>query len=239
MAAKIRDKNPYANVEAHEVKIGPNTTGLVRKLVHKSDLVICAVDDPIAKVVLNRVCVEEGKTLIIAGAFRRAYGGQVLVVRPNAGPCYQCFRQSLPEDNPLRPIAASDEGPPVAYSDRPVPIEPGLSNDIAAISQMVVKLVLCLLLRGKETTLRSLEEDLVAPLFLWLNRREPGTDYERLAPLGFDINGLHILRWYGVDLERREDCVVCGDFVSRLTEVEGLKLRPEDAYVFGPEGCQQ
>jgi hypothetical protein len=77
---------------------------------------------------------------------------------------------------------------------------------------MVVKLAIQELLRGTETTLRPLDDDLVAPLYLWLNRREPGTQFEKLEPLGFSLGGLRILRWYGIDLKRDPGCPVCGDF---------------------------
>ncbi|NIN70054.1 MAG: ThiF family adenylyltransferase, partial [Anaerolineae bacterium] len=79
---------------------------------------------------------------------------------------------------------------------------PGLSTDIAPISIMVVKLVIQELLKGTETTLRSLEDDLIAPWYMWLNRREPGTQYENLEPLEFNISGMNILRWYGIDVTR-------------------------------------
>ena len=77
---------------------------------------------------------------------------------------------------------------------------------------MVCKLVIQELLKGKETTLRSLDDDLVAPLYLWFNRREKGTDQENWQPLEFDWNGMHVMRWYGVAIPRDPKCPVCGDF---------------------------
>ena len=96
MAEKIRDKNPYADVETHEVKICKKTEGLLRELARKCDIGVCAVDDPDARLIWNRIFVEENKPYIMAAAFRRAYGGQVLFVRPGKTPCYQCFRMGLP-----------------------------------------------------------------------------------------------------------------------------------------------
>ena len=48
----------------------------------------------------------------------------------------------------------------IAYSDIPnIPIEPGLSTDIAPISIFIVKLAILELLKGDEHTLHSLYDD--------------------------------------------------------------------------------
>jgi len=72
--------------------------------------------------------------------------------------------------------------------------------------------------KGSETTLRSLDDDFAAPLYLWLNRREIGTQYEKLEPLEFNVGGMHVLRWYGIDMKRDPSCPVCGDFEKFLTQ---------------------
>ena len=179
------------------------------------------------------VCVEENKPLIIAGAFRRAYGGQVLRIHPGASPCYECFLRSLPEKACDQEISSEAQAQRLAYADRPVAIEPGLSADIAPISLMVVKLALQELLKDQATSLRSLDDDLIAPWFLWLNRREAETEYEQLEPLEFEIDGMHILRWYGIAIARRPDCPCCGDFVGQAAEQEGIEVTEEDAASFG------
>jgi len=204
MAEKIRDKNPYTNVETHEVKICKETKGLLRKLVRKCDLGICAVDDPDARLIWNRIFVEENKPYIMAAAFRRAYGGQVLFVRPGKTPCYQCFRMG----------------------------EPGLSNDIAPISQMVVKLAIQFLLADKSSTLHSLDEDLAAPWYLWLNRREVKTQYENLLPLTGGMDGMRICRWYGIPREAEPACPCCGDFVKAMMDNENIELAEQDTSAF-------
>ena len=117
----------------------------------------------------------------------------------------------LPDVDQDQEISSEEQAEHLSYTDRPVPIEPGLSTDIAPVSLMVVKLVIQELLKGTETTLASLNDDLVAPLFFWLNRRESGTQYEKLKPLEFNISGMHILRWYGIAMERHPECPVCGE----------------------------
>jgi molybdopterin/thiamine biosynthesis adenylyltransferase len=231
----IRDKNPAAIVETFDRKVGWDTKDLVDRLVRRSDLVICAADTREARLILNLACIKNSKPLIVTGAFRRAYGGQVLVVHPGSGPCYQCFLMNLSQDERERPARPVEWTEPVAYSDRPVPIEPGLSNDIAPISHMIVKLSLQHLLQGRPTTLQSLDEYLVAPWYLWLNRRETRTCYEQLEPLGFGTNGMRILRWYGIAMQRNPACPVCGNYVDAASQAEGVEIDQSDVDVYASD----
>jgi hypothetical protein len=110
-----------------------------------------------------------------------------------------------------------------AYTDRPVPIEPGLSIDIMPVITMSAKLIVTELLKNKPTTMRSLEADLIAPWWMYLNRREAGTEFEHLEPLGFNVgDGPHILSWWGIDLERNPACPTCGDFRGETAKRHGI-----------------
>lgn len=211
MADVIHGKNPYANVETHEFEICWETEERLRNLVRCMDLGICALDNHEGRLIWNKVCVEEGKPYIMAGAFHRAYGGQILFVRPRQTLCYQCFVMGSPRIAHDREIASPKAAARYAYSDRPVEPAPGLSNDIAPINQMVVKLAIQYLLKGRSAALRSVDEDLVAPWWIWLNRREEGTDYEDLRPLGSEDDGPRILCWYPIARGREPNCPCCGD----------------------------
>ena len=229
----IRDTNPSALVETFAVKACWENRTLLREKIRKADKTAYMADDGEGREFTNKICMEENKPIVAAGAFRRAYGGQVFIVRqPGTSPCLQCFKMALPEQAFDQEISNAEQAERLAYADRPVPIEPGLSNDIAPINQMVVKLILQELLKGKDTTLRSLDEDLVAPWYLWLNRREAETQYADLEPLEFSTDGLKILRWYGVDFERNAHCPACGDFEKSIAEAEGFEITPEDVARF-------
>ena len=220
MRELILEKNPFAKVRAKSKKVSWDNFEMVRESVTGADLVVCATDSVPSRLILNRLCVEENTPCIFAGAFRRAYGGQILFVKPRSGPCYQCFLMTIPEQARDMEISNRNHAQTLAYTDRPVSIEPGLSNDIAPIGTMVVKLALNQLLKGSQTTLDSLDEDLVAPWYLWLNRREKNTSYENINPLEYNVDGMSILRWYGIDLGRDDNCPVCGSFESRLRDGE-------------------
>ncbi|HBG25751.1 MAG: hypothetical protein A2Y10_20260 [Planctomycetes bacterium GWF2_41_51] len=219
----ILDKNSSATVTTFEKRVNRQNSELLRDLIRSADIVVCAIDDRDGKVLTNRLCVEENKTCIFTGAFRRAYGGQILRVHPHQSLCYQCFLKSLPEQAANQEISNDRQAKAISYSDRPVPVEPGLANDITPITQMVCKLVIQELLKDKNTTLRSLDEDLAAPLYLWFNRRETGSDQENWEPLEFNCDGMHILRWYGVAIDADPACPVCGDFLKELARQQGHK----------------
>jgi len=146
--------------------------------------------------------------------------------------CYQCFIDILPEAAADQEIASPEQAERVAYSDHAVAVEPGLSNDIAPMSIMCVKIGILELLRNTETTLSSLYEDLACAWFQWLNRREPGSEYADLKPIDSGEDDYRILAWYGISNERNLDCPACGDFVGKRLERIGANLNPEQIAAF-------
>lgn len=205
----ILQKNPYAKVKIIVQKVGWDNLEELRPIIAGSDLVYAVPDDHDARLAINFLCVEEKTPCVFSGASKRAVTGQVLFYQPGKSPCYQCFCKLLPEMSLDEEIATQNKADRVAYSDRPVPVEPGLSIDIAPISLMAVKVGVQYLIRDIQTTLRSLDEDLSAPLYLWVNRREG--QFKDLIPLESNIDGFHILRWYGIDIDRDQDCPICGN----------------------------
>ena len=230
MADLARDKNPCVEVVTHEARLCAGNLDDFDEIIRQANVVIDTGDQREGKLLLNRRCVERKTTYIVAGAFRRAYGGQVIRVRPGESGCYQCFLSLLPRE--FRMGGGEPNPEPIAYSDRPVPIEPGLSLDIMPIAHLVAKLALQELLHDQETTLRSLDEDLAASMYLWLNRREQDTQYSTLDPLGFGVDGVRILRWYGMHLPRDPDCPVCGDSEKHVESLHGVDLTEDEIKAF-------
>jgi molybdopterin/thiamine biosynthesis adenylyltransferase len=227
----ILSKNPSCNVQTWETEITWDNTEFVRARVRESDLVIVGADSPDGRTIINKLCVEEKTPCIMAGVRRRAYGGQVLRIRPGESLCHQCYVRLSPGEARDVEVATDADAERIAYSDRPAPVEPGLSTDIAPINIMVAKLAIQELLRGKPTTFHTLDEDLTAPLYLWLNRRETDSPFAKLEPLGYNVDGLHVLRWYGLPAKRDPACPVCGDFVGHLAESMNFNVPEEDAKV--------
>jgi molybdopterin/thiamine biosynthesis adenylyltransferase len=208
----VLDRNPAAQIETSTLRIGDDTFTEFAALMDRfaADVVVCATDNRASRMLVNRYCLIAGVPSLYAGVFRRAYGGQVLRVVPDLTPCYQCFIHALPDMAADREISSTDDAAAIAYSDREVAVEPGLSSDIAPIALQVAKLAMLELLDGTPSTLDSLFDDLVAPLYLWVNRREQGTDYARWQPMGAGVEELSIMRWYGIGVPRNPECAACG-----------------------------
>ncbi|RJR23285.1 MAG: ThiF family adenylyltransferase [Desulfobacteraceae bacterium] len=221
----IKERNPYASVQTWAEEASWDNLDLIKKFIRGRDLVISGTGDHESNRVINKACIEEGVVLIVSYSFRRAYGGAVLRVYPRRSMCYECFCKQLPGQSKDREISNEKKAKKeFQYSDLSVPIEPGLSIDISPITTMVVKLAIQELLKGKKSTLESLDYDLVAPAFLYLNRRETGTQFEKLEPLEYNTDGMHILRWYGIEIERDPACPACGDFEKHMAEKYGVPL---------------
>lgn len=209
----ILGKNPGAGIERMNLRVGWDTVERVRAAIRSADLVISSIDDDDGKAIVNLLCVEERRRCLFAGAYRRAYGVQILRYDPGKTLCYECFKRSLPQKARDREIS-QNRARHIAYADRPVKAEPGLSVDIAPVSTMTSKLAIQWLLAGKATTLRSLDDDLTASWMFWANRRELDSPFEDLDPLGCSVDGVRILRWYGVEIAPDPACPVCGDYVK-------------------------
>lgn len=218
----LLEKNPMAEVEIYPVSAALEQRETLKSLIEKSSVVICATDNRQSKLLINELCVNLRKPVIFGGAFRRAYGGQVFRVLPGESPCYHCFVLAMPDREADAEISSQRDAEAIAYSDMPVAIEPGLSIDVAPIANMVSKLALMELLKGKESTLHMLDRDFTAPWYFWVNRPEPNTEYATIEPLSDSADGLTILRWYGVHLEKDLACPTCGDFEAALRKQYGL-----------------
>lgn len=230
----IFDKNPDATVTPHPLDLNFTNQEELKQLIAKSNLVVCGTDNRQSKLLVNQLCVEANVPAIYGGAFRRAFGGQVLRVRPKVSPCQQCFVAVMPEEASDVEISSASDAADIAYSDQPVAIEPGLSLDVLPIANMVAKLALSELLKDKATTLRVLERDYDAPWYLWLNRPEPDTPYSNWPPLSESSDEMTINRWYGIYFDRDADCPACGNFLSTLAANYGLHLDNPDALPGAP-----
>jgi molybdopterin/thiamine biosynthesis adenylyltransferase len=220
----ILEKNPDAAVSTHALDLNLTSKEDLKKLIAESSVVVCGTDNRPSKLLVNQLCVEANVPAIYGGAFRRAFGGQVLRVRPKVSPCHQCFVAAMPDEASNVEISSSSDADDIAYSDLPVAVEPGLSLDVLPIANMVAKLALTELLKDKPTTLRALERDYDAPWYLWLNRPEPATPYSDWPPLSESSDEMTINRWYGIYFDRDTECPVCGNFLSNIAANYGLNL---------------
>lgn len=240
----IVGKNPYAEVDCYPININKNIdNGLLDEEVCKADIVICATDNNQSRFNLSEALVRHNKIGIFGRAITRAEGGDVFRYRPG-GPCYCClvgtgaFNSAEEEITNLE--SARRDGRIPAYmspEDAEAAVQVGLSADIEPICNLMVKLTLMELSRGKSSGISSLEDELVYDYYMWANRRE--TKYANWAPLPQGANMPTILRWYGAKIKKDDGCPVCshsfnldeGEDVLDLTDInlnldntEGLSL---------------
>ena len=233
----LLETNPGAIVDAYPFHAEAQHQDTLRTIISDSDLVICATDNRPSKLFVNALCVQSARPAIFGGAFRRAYGGQILRVRPHDTACYHCFVLAMPDTEADREVSSEADALAIAYADRPMPVEPGLALDVAPISVMAAKLALQELIRNVESSLHVLDRDLEAGWYLWINRPEPGTEYASWPPLSDSSDEMTVLRWYGIHLDIDPGCPTCGDFEKALKEqygVEGGSLASPESRPFPP-----
>ncbi|HEV2349304.1 MAG TPA: ThiF family adenylyltransferase [Terriglobia bacterium] len=220
----IHEKNPDAQVMTHPIELTYENRETLKQLIAQASVVICGTDNRPSKLLVNQLCVEANVVAVYGGAFRRAYGGQILRVRPKQSPCHECFVTAMPDEASDVEISSASDAGDIAYSDRPVAVEPGLSLDVLPIAMMLAKLALLELLADKASSLSVLNRDFDAPWYLWLNRPEPGTQYASWPPLSASIDEMTINRWYGIYFDRETGCPVCGDFISTIAGSYGIDV---------------
>lgn len=206
-------RNPYIQVETAEIDINESEeqTDL---LLSSCDLIIAATDNNRSRFNLNRIALRHKIPIIFGRAITRAAGGDVLRVRPYETPCLVCVFGQGGLDSRKEEIsrfAQARASTPAYITDFDVnaTVQVGLSADILPISNMIVKLALIELSRGKPSGIGSLEEDLIAPLYIWANRRE--NVYAKWPLMKYGSRTPSILRWYGANCERSPLCVVCSE----------------------------
>ncbi len=208
----ILGKNPYATVEKFPVNINEDLP-LLYSEVEKADLVICATDNNTSRFNISAALVEKGKVGIFGRAITRAEGGDVFRYRPG-GPCYCCLvgAGNLQEEEISDVTSARRDGRIAAYvsaEDAEAMVQVGLSSDIEPICNLMVKLALVELSRGKESGISSLESELTYDCYIWANRRD--RHYSNWKPFPSAGQMPSILRWYGVKVNKDEHCPICSD----------------------------
>ena len=210
----IKYKNPYSNITTLEININDKISDFEDSAL-SSDIVLCMTDNNESRNRINKFCIENNKVCIFGRAITRAEGGDIFILdgkNINSTPCLTCcigmglFEKADDEKSHFESVRNET---PAYVSDEEVnaTIQVGLSSDINPICNMIVKLSLLELSRGKESGLESLYEDLTAKYYIWVNRRE--SKYQSWLPMAFIANRPSILRWYGARVKKNPICPSC------------------------------
>jgi len=195
----ILDRNPNSQVSEITLELGAASRDTYDQAVALADIVVCATDNRLSRLMCNRLCVKHRKKVIFGGLTPGAFGGMVFQFRPPETMCYHCFVSSFPE------AAADRETEESAYAGGP---DGHLALDIAPITNLMSKLAIVELQKQIGKVPGGLDADLSAPWYIWINRREG--EYAELPPLGRGVAGLRVLQWNPVQMEKFEDCPHCG-----------------------------
>lgn len=220
VADLLRDRNPHVDVSALPLDVNVDSVTTRGALAHV-DLLIGATDERRSRAFVNRLALDLGKPAIFGRAIPRAAGGDVLRVRPFAGPCLTCiFEAGLMSGEDEVSSARRAENAPAytSHEDRMATVQPGLATDIAPLANLMTKLALHELSRGTSVDTVSMDADLSADFFIWANRRERA--YASWPVMGTSSRTPSILRWYGCAALRQATCLECGVRPSSATTFE-------------------
>ena len=229
-------KNKLAKVDLFPINITDHKE-LVDEQVSKADLIICTTDNNASRFYLTQSLLKYNKVALFGRAVTRAEGGDVFRHRPG-GPCYNCLVGSRANAMATEEITNRSQLPAyVSEEDANAMIQVGLSSDIDPICNLIVKLALIELSRGKNSGIESLESELTYDYYMWANRRE--RRHAAWAPFNNAKNQPTILKWYGARIAKDDNCPSCSanallDLGEELnTDVlgnnyEGIVLDTED-----------
>lgn len=209
----IKGKNPYAIVDKLPVDVSKNLD-ILEEEIKKADIVLCCTDNNSSRFHTSELLVKHNKTGLFGRAITRAEGGDVFIYRPGQ-PCYFCLLGSDWYDQTAEEItneaSARRAGHIPAYvsaEDAEAFVQVGLSSDIEPINNMMVKLALVELSRGSESGISSLENEFTANYYIWANRRE--RQYTNWGSFHNTDGMPTIMKWYGINISKDENCTLCG-----------------------------
>ena len=188
----IRQHNPEATVECHEVDITEEDE-LLQQIVEASDLVLVGTDNQLSRYLINEECLAGSTPAIYGGAYERAFAGEVIRVIPGVAGCYACVRQGM-----AKTMGAVSSQEDLDYTDDSgLVAEPGLGMDVSFIAMIQAKMALLTLLRDTESSL----EDIDAEMIIWVNSARPEDGVLFSQPMAR----------YFVRVSKVDNCPSCGE----------------------------
>jgi molybdopterin/thiamine biosynthesis adenylyltransferase len=235
----LLNKNPEALIETFDLNVDDTTDGnypTLKERVGRCHLIIACTDTVQSRYNINTLSLELRVTTIYGKCSTRAAGGEVLRVRPGSSACLSCVYGKMkitPDETASFERLRKMTPAYVPDSDVEAQIQVGLSSDIAPISNMIVKLSLVELCRGKPSGISSLDEELRAQFYRWANRREQ--EFKTYPEGGFQrFDKPAILRWYPADIQPDPDCMTCTVFGTGGTPDESTAAASDTSFFGTP-----
>ena len=225
----IKGKNPYAHVDKFPININEDIL-LLNEEIAKANIIICATDNNASRFNISEALVKQKKIGIFGRAVTRAEGGDVFRYIPG-GPCYCCLIGTGWYDSTAEEITNVGQLPGyTSPEDAEAFVQVGLSSDIEPICNLMVKLALVELSKGKSSGISDLENEFVYDYYIWANRRE--RRHANWAPMPNAGNKPTILRWYGAHIKKFDSCPLCShniildegkEYEDKVGNISGLE----------------
>lgn len=160
------------------------------------DILVAAVDDEQVKYAINEKCLEKRLSASYAGVYERGEGGDHVIIKPFAGPCYACWSEATREGVrvSMNPVGDLDYG--MIDETGTLDAEPGLWANVTKVAGIQTLLVINELLRG--TTAHN---EMPANTIIAANTYIDIIEGQESDP--------HTGIW--IDIQRDPECLVCGE----------------------------
>ncbi len=173
------------------------------------DLLVVAVDNEQVKYAINEKCLEKRLLASYAGVYERGEGGDHIIIKPYAGPCYACWAAATREGVKIAMNSVGDLDYGMIGADGTLASEPGLWVNVTKVAGIQTDLVLNELLRGTAAYVEMPANTLIV-----------SNSY--LDIIEGAESDPHTGMW--IEIERDPDCLVCGE---RLQKGVSLLARAE------------
>lgn len=189
----LQERYPSTKCEAVVADVAYDAD-LVRAILARTDLVVCAADGVLARRVTNHLARRAGVPLVLSAVLEDGAFGEIVRVSPRTG-CLLCLRRTLEEDGTFNPEPNLDRGYAEGGGQQPMTAAP---PDLRLMGELAAKAAIGTLLEAHG----------------FFNQRLPG-DWAVIGlqpspemPAPFDVAGAGDIRWH--DLPRqRDDCPTC------------------------------
>jgi molybdopterin/thiamine biosynthesis adenylyltransferase len=192
-------KNPY-NIMNHPEKL--------RDVVNGVDLVICATDNVKSRELVNYICVNAQKPLVLVCTFDNARIGEIIRVIPKETACYECVRTHQREQGSLINANYTDDEP-IPYSSQIREKENeniGTRTDVFMVAALASKVALMTLTEGKK-----IFGELPFNYITWGSVRNMDFNPPFSFNLPFTTNYCNYLV--------NPHCPICGDLPSEIADI--------------------
>lgn len=202
VADLIMNRNPGAQVDARAGMIEDHW-----ECLDDVDILVAAVDSEQVKFSINEQCLAKGLSASYAGVYERGEGGDHVIIRPFAGPCYACWSEATRDGV----MVAMNPGGELDYGmigeAGTLEAEPGLWVNVTKVAGIQTDLIINELLRGA-----GAHEPMPANTLIVTNSYMDIIEGQENDP--------HTGIW--IEIGRDPDCLVCGERLN-----QGLSLLVE------------